>query len=188
MKNNHLPTGCMFVAATLWMLLQAATVCAQSLPGQGPGRGHGSTRFVVTGNGTVIDSSAGLMWTRDANPAGKVLSWGDAKRHIKDMNSGRHPNFGHTDWRVPSSLEMQSLLGLKTASEVTPGVILGSDIVQTGRHLPSGHPFVNLPDKGDYWRSLGGLGFLLSEINYTIGSAVGLYQKYLWPVRNSARP
>lgn len=85
-------------------------------------------RFVDHGNGTITDMLTGLMWLKDAdcaytigyNPDGNdpiigAMSWFNAIDFVKKMNArtidacGSYAA-GHTDWRLPTPRELESLI------------------------------------------------------------------------------
>ena len=76
-------------------------------------------------DGTVTDTVHNLIWTKDANLAGKVLNQADAEAFVATLNKDK--KFGHDDWRLPTRDE---LLGL-----VDPN---------SRPALPAGHPFTNV--------------------------------------------
>ncbi|MBF0346016.1 MAG: DUF1566 domain-containing protein, partial [Nitrospirae bacterium] len=49
-------------------------------------------RLKDNGNGTITDLRTGLMWTKDANLAGKK-NWQDALDYVASMNKGVVKNF-----------------------------------------------------------------------------------------------
>ena len=61
-------------------------------------------RFTDDGDGTVTDNLTGLMWTQNANPAGKYMTWQQGIDYVKTLNTG-----GHADWRLPNVNELESL-------------------------------------------------------------------------------
>jgi hypothetical protein len=90
-------------------------------------------RFVVSGE-TVLDSLTGLLWSRDANPHGFPVTWGEALAEIEAMNGDRY--LGHDDWRLPNRAELRSLISYQAKNPA----------------LPADHPFVNT-FLGWYWTS-----------------------------------
>ncbi|HCU57142.1 MAG TPA: hypothetical protein DF984_02775, partial [Anaerolineaceae bacterium] len=58
--------------------------------------------FIDNGNGTVTDTSTGLMWQKDTP---EVMTWEQALAHCEGLNLG-----DHTDWRLPTQKELQSLV------------------------------------------------------------------------------
>lgn len=69
---------------------------------RGP-RDYGVNDFKNNGDGTVTDRATGLMWTKADN--GRPLSWEDALAYASKSTMG-----GHSDWRLPSIKELQTLV------------------------------------------------------------------------------
>jgi len=65
-------------------------------------------RFAEKGDQTIVDRLTGLVWTRDANPAGGPRTWQEALDYIRTLNSGNH--LGRSDWRLPNVNELESLV------------------------------------------------------------------------------
>ena len=61
-----------------------------------------SDRFTDLGNGTVTDTKTGLMWAAKDN--GIPINWPDALSYCQNYSGG-----GHTDWRMPTLAELESL-------------------------------------------------------------------------------
>jgi hypothetical protein len=80
-------------------------------------------RFTDNGNGTVTDNLTGLMWTKDAYPAGTTKTWTQALDYVKTVNTG-----DYTDWRLPNRKELRSII----------------DYSQGNPALPPGNPFANI--------------------------------------------
>jgi hypothetical protein len=59
--------------------------------------------FTDNGDRTVTDSLTGLMWQRDPGPMG--LDWTAAVNYCPTSTVG-----GHTDWRLPTIIELASLI------------------------------------------------------------------------------
>ena len=74
------------------------------------------------------DSHTGLVWSRDANPAGRRLAWQEALSAVHAFNSNK-PG-GCRDWRLPTIRELESLVDLGSHSPA----------------LPTDHPFINVQD------------------------------------------
>lgn len=66
------------------------------------GPGMAADRFVDNGDGTITDNETGLMWSRAASTLKKDLS--RAWSYAEKSNLG-----GHTDWRLPTKSELESL-------------------------------------------------------------------------------
>lgn len=78
------------------------------------------------GDGTVTDTTSGLMWAKNANIAGELLSRDAMAAALEKLNAAG--TLGHTDWRLPTRDE---LLGLV-------------DLTQAAPALPKGHPFTSV--------------------------------------------
>jgi Protein of unknown function (DUF1566)/Putative binding domain, N-terminal/Viral BACON domain len=59
--------------------------------------------YADNGDGTVTDTSTGLMWQQQAGSS--TQTWEQALAYCEGLNLG-----GHTDWRLPSVKELQSLV------------------------------------------------------------------------------
>ncbi len=68
--------------------------------------GAGEERFIFS-DLTAKDKKTGLMWTRDANIAGR-MNWDKANDYIKQLNKQKYA--GYTDWRLPSKEELGTLI------------------------------------------------------------------------------
>lgn len=65
---------------------------------------------------TVLDKQTKLMWTRDANIAGKQMAWDDAFKTVENLNGQKYA--GHNDWRLPTKEELSTLIDFAKANEV----------------------------------------------------------------------
>ena len=65
--------------------------------------------FVDNKNGTVTDSTTGLVWQKSDSyhELTKGLNWYDALEYITQKNSAKFA--GHNDWRLPSLKELNQL-------------------------------------------------------------------------------
>ena len=59
-------------------------------------------RFIAYGNGTVLDTKTNLMWA--AKDDGKRLTEHDLDDYIANYRGG-----GHTDWRLPTMDELETI-------------------------------------------------------------------------------
>jgi Protein of unknown function (DUF1566) len=62
-----------------------------------------SNHFVDNGNGTVTDTSTGLMWQKAA--LSSPLKWEAALKYAEDLSLA-----GYDDWRMPTAKELQSMV------------------------------------------------------------------------------
>ena len=94
----------------LWATLLGA---AQARPESAPNAPN-APRFEVLGNGVVQDNLTGLQWTQctagqdgsactNGSPAS--MTWAQALTYAKQFNA-----LGYFDWRLPSIVELQSLM------------------------------------------------------------------------------
>jgi hypothetical protein len=127
-----------------------------------------SPRFEVQA-GVVLDRLTGLVWTRDADPAGFPHNRAEALAFVDGLNSAKH--LGFFDWRLPNRRELLSLVAFNTASPC----------------LPAGHPFERVVPNwywsgtpaagrsGYFWNleMLGGRLFFSQENEFRL----------VWPVR-----
>jgi len=67
---------------------------------------YGKNDFVDHGDGTVTDRATGLVWSRADSGAG--MDWEHALAWVQQKN--RESYLGHSDWRLPSAKELQSLV------------------------------------------------------------------------------
>ena len=95
-------------------------------------------RGKATGNGTVTDPNAGLMWQQDDD--GRQRTWNAAVNACANLSLG-----DHSDWRLPSLTELISLYTKAgSKSEVRKKYFPGMKSEQVV--LPSG-------SVGPYWSS-----------------------------------
>lgn len=149
-------------------------------------RSADNSRFIFT-ELTAKDTITGLVWTIDADPAGKGLSWSDVYFFLKKLNEAKYAQCDH--WRAPEREELESLLGVGAQMGVTKG--FDAFLNKAG--------FRNV--KGQYyWTSTASwVGWddepARKVVNLysggvkddTIVVSVGSYNNYLWPVCSDQR-
>lgn len=135
-------------------------------------------RYTEKGDGTILDKNTGLIWLKDANVSNLPLPGDGAKQYLQEMNSGKKPNFGYSDWRLPTINEIETLVD---KSRFYPA-------------LPVGHPFTNVQNHF-YWSSSTGKDVLdyvwivdLASGEMTMDYVSYCSYKFLWPVRSSWMP
>jgi hypothetical protein len=101
-------------------------------------------RFIVSDQ-FVKDNKTGLVWSRDANPAGQLLSWDSAADYIRILNAKHYE--GHADWRMPEIDELVKLWD--AAKEDGAADVMAGDTAAT---LLTRLGFQNVQD-GEYWSS-----------------------------------
>jgi len=89
--------------------------CATSRTEPRPAAVPGEERFRDLGDGTVHDELSHLTWSKSANlPDFKASwdgqTWDEAVAFVRSMNEGDKPNFGRTDWRLPTVDELTGLI------------------------------------------------------------------------------
>ena len=137
-----------------------------------------NARFTDKGDGTVLDKNTGLIWLKDANVGRLPMPFDGARQFIQEMNSGKRPNFGFTDWRLPAVNEIETLVD---KSGFYPA-------------LPTAHPFANVQNQF-YWSSSMGKDVLdyvwivdMASGEMTMDYVSACSYKFFWPVRSSWMP
>jgi hypothetical protein len=156
-------------------------------------------RFTDNEDGTVTDNLTGLIWLKNANcmntyyPSfdndgivrdGRV-TWRHAIDFVAGINSGAYQDCGagHSDWRLPSIRDLQSLIhyGFFNAPPLPDTAGLGQ--------WSEGDPFYNVQDR-EYWSSTTFMptSYFAWYVNLR-GGQVHIYDKrinfnYVWPVRD----
>ena len=151
---------------------------AQGSPARAEKAAPLNERYTDKGDGTILDKNTGLIWLKDANASNLPLPNEGAKQFLQEMNSGKRPNFGFSDWRLPTINELETLVD---KSNFYPA-------------LPVGHPFANVQNHF-YWSSSVGKDVLdyvwivdLASGEMTMDYVSYCSYKFLWPVRSSWMP
>lgn len=84
-----------FVAVGFFVLISFLVMPAMAL-----------NRFVNNGDGTVTDTKTGLMWAAKDNVI--PINWSNALSYCHNYSGG-----GHSDWRMPTLAELESLYNPK---------------------------------------------------------------------------
>jgi len=131
-------------------------------------------RFILNGNGTVMDKLTGLVWLQNANPFG----WNNWQASLDLCNNLKHGEAGLTDnskagdWRLPNVNEVESII----------------DFGMVAPCLPQGHPFDNVGPTS-YWTSTT-VASAPSQAMFTIfGVGPSIFENkehpfLAWPVRD----
>lgn len=135
------------------------------------GQAYPSPRFIIQSDtNVVLDSSTGLMWTREASPSG-ARQWTNS---ITECNDYTTTNY--SDWRCPNVKEYLSLFDW------------GTDGVT---NVPAGHPFVDIKvGTTYYWTSTtdptapsAAFRILFGKLTITSGEKDVTAAGYYWPCR-----
>ncbi|MBI5397195.1 MAG: DUF1566 domain-containing protein [Verrucomicrobia bacterium] len=76
---------------------------------------YGKNDFRENGDGTITDRATGLMWSKADSKLG--MDWQAALAWVEKRNAEKY--LGHSDWRLPSAKELQSLVDYTRAPAVT---------------------------------------------------------------------
>ena len=139
------------------------------------------TRFKDDENGTVTDPETNLMWTKNADPYEGTVLFNQALAYIEKMNEGEYPNFGYTDWRLPTLYELRSLIDYTKLRKE-------DNTLFRVHALPLGHPFDNVKSMNFRWGEKTYLyttdhSWFVSLYCRLIGHNVKSCFGYVWPVR-----
>jgi len=96
--------------------------------------------YVNNGDGTVRDSTTGLVWERAGSDAN--MTWKDALAYCENRDTG-----GKTEWRLPNKKELETLI-LDSADEMP----ISPEFIEPdpGRRYWSGSPYVG--PRAESWR------------------------------------
>jgi hypothetical protein len=85
---------------------------------------YGTSSFVDNGNGTINDQATGLMWSQTDSGVG--MDWEHALAWAQTRNGEKF--LGYSDWRLPNSKELQSLVDYTRSAEATAAANVGPAI------------------------------------------------------------
>ena len=128
-----------------------------------------SPRFIDHGDGRVTDLMTHLVWLKNTSGQGQ-RTLASALARIQELNATSY--LGYTDWRLPNSEEMASLL----------------DHSNSYPALPTNHPFTNI--KNDYWTSTAYSETKQLRLQMRMGdfyAEAATEYNYVWPCRGGAR-
>ncbi len=115
-------------------------------------------RFVNNGDGTITDMKTGLMWATRDN--GIPINWPNALYYCHNYSAG-----GHSDWRMPTLDELESLYNPKVKNN-------------NGYHVTK----LIITTASSCW-ALETRNFLAGRFNFTYGKVYWLRQYYSGPTR-----
>ena len=73
---------------------------------------YGKNNFIDNGDGTVSDYATGLMWQKADD--GKSRDWETSLKYSEDLELA-----DHTDWRLPNTKELQSIVDYSRSPQTT---------------------------------------------------------------------
>jgi len=85
---------------------------------------YGVNLFQNNGDGTISDLATGLMWPKADNGSG--IDWEHALAYAQTQNKANY--LGHSDWRLPNTKELQSLVDYTRSPYATNSVNVGPAI------------------------------------------------------------
>ncbi len=85
---------------------------------------YGTSSFVDNGNGTINNQATGLMWTQSDSGVG--MDWEHALAWAQTQNGEKLA--GYSDWRLPNTKELQSLVDYTRSAEATAAANVGPAI------------------------------------------------------------
>jgi len=180
-------------------LPREGTIRFEVIPSTRPTVGKGIDdypRYTDNRDGTVTDNKTGLLWLKNANCVGSQypsvdrdyisgdgkVTWQNAQAFVDGLNAGRFPECDakHTDWRLPTVQEMQSLVhygfynpAMSNAAGTKPWQ--PDDVFSNAK---SDNYWTSTPDAGNpdfAWRTRFDRGLVFTEHKS--------YPFYVWPVR-----
>ncbi len=112
---------------------------------------NATPRFQDNGDGSILDTATGLTWTKEDSwqKENVWVTWDEALQHARELSN--HKFCGHSDWRLPTRLEVESLYdtGVKNQDKY------GKDI-----HLDPAFPSGPLPTVWIHEDFTGNEGFI----------------------------
>jgi hypothetical protein len=85
---------------------------------------YGTSNFVDNGNGTINDQGTGLMWAQSDSGVG--MDWEHALAWAQTRNGEKF--LGYSDWRLPNTKELQSLVDYTRSAEASATANVGPAI------------------------------------------------------------
>ncbi len=114
----------------------AAPAEGEPLLGQDAQHAGNQPSYAANGDGTVTDAATSLMWAQDYSGVGmnleEALVWAD------EANAAAY--LGYTDWRVPNSKELQSLLDYSRSPSTSGSAAIDSVFNATSNANEAGQP------------------------------------------------
>lgn len=188
MNKRHMKCAMLFASALIFNMnhfVMAAQHCNTTIPAT-----IADGQLIENGDGTVTDTKTGLMWKQqsekrdeaDDHPGG--FSW------IEAINRAASSSYaGHTDWRVPNSKELLSLVEWRCAfpaiklqyfPELGDGWLdMDKQYVAVNITIAQG-----LYDNNELWPAHADMG-MVSFDSGRVGQVLNYYQYHLRLVRDA---
>lgn len=136
--------------------------------------GADEERFILS-DLVVKDKEAWLIWIRDANVAGKEMTWDDASKFVKKLNEQKYA--GLQCWRFPTKEELLRLIAYAESQGHSARNVQINELL-------SNIGFKNV--QGNlYWSSTPYAGSDVWVVYMSLGSVSGVSKTgfhYIWPV------
>jgi len=144
----------------------------------------GEVRFNDLGNGTIHDSTTGLIWLKDANCFGYIVfdAANAAAASLASGQCGLTDGSTAGDWRLPTKEEWQAFIDTNYADPVL------SNAAGTNK-WSQGDAFDNVQKSKSYWSSTTSVDstsvawFMHMGGGY-VGKITKPYKLYVWPVHD----
>jgi hypothetical protein len=124
---------------------------------------YGENQFKDNGDGTITDVATGLTWMK--SDSGKGMDWPAALKYAENMKLA-----GHSDWRLPSAKELQSIVDYTRSPDTTGSAAIDPIFVASKIRNEGGKK-----DFGHYWTSSThlGMGGADTAVYFAFGRALG---------------
>jgi hypothetical protein len=135
---------------------------------------YGNNAFKDNGDGTVTDKATGLTWMKA--DSGKGMDWPAALEYAETLDLA-----GHTDWRLPSAKELQSIIDYTRSPDTTGSAAIDPVFEATEIKNEGGEK-----DFAQYWTSSSHLrgGGADTAVYFAFGRSLGWMQDRRSPDRS----
>ena len=107
---------------------------------------YGTNKFRDNGDGTITDEATGLTWMQA--DSGEGMDWPTALEYAESMEFA-----GHSDWRLPSAKELQSIVDYSRSPDTTDSAAIDPVFQATALTNEGGEK-----DFAHYWTSTSHVG------------------------------
>lgn len=97
-----------YLFGVLCLVMFGACTVVRTLP-------EGVPRFADNGDGTITDNATRLMWEAETGNGGDICLFRKAQTYAENLQLG-----GHTDWRLPSLGQLETLLDENHSPRINP--------------------------------------------------------------------